>query len=287
MSVAKRLKHLVPETMKGIVANCGGTNRRGDRFAGNLLNRDLSDEQFTGIMHALIFPNGVRKTTMRGRNAGLLERLLDRGDLVLPDRPLRVLDVGASGGLDAITTFHLLQKRSRVEEYVLGDLHTHVLYDQRRGLVFDVDGNLLQVRRGGGFVATNFEYNFAFQRIINLPKRLRPWLLERRHGRTPPSSDVIAIPLVHPSLRIGEASSPFRLERLDVFRTVHGSWDLIVCMHLLVERYFSAGAIERGTRNLAGALAAGGHLLVGALERHRLLMRDASGMLVEKRISRA
>ncbi len=47
---------------KNVAANCGGLNLRGRRFAGHL--RDAVDERrHVEIMHSLILPNGVRKTT--------------------------------------------------------------------------------------------------------------------------------------------------------------------------------------------------------------------------------
>lgn len=281
MSVPQVLKKFVPKGIVDAFANCGGTNLRSERFAANLLRDDLSDDQFLGIMHSLIFPNGVRKTTARGRNTAVLRKLLDEGALALPRRPLRVLDIGASGGLDALATHALLSSVGRVESYMLGDLHTRVLYDRDRGLVYDEDGDLVQVRRRVGFVATHFEYSFRYQRLMNLPKRVRPWLLRRRFSAPADGAALVPIPLVHRSLRVGSPGSPFRLARMNVFQAIPGEYDLVICMHLLVDRYFSRERIEEGVRNLSHALAPGGSLLVGATEKHRLVVREPSGGMVE------
>ncbi len=272
----ERVRRLVPEVVKGAFSNCGGTNLRGGRFAGNLLS-PVTDDEFLGILHALIFPNAVRKTTGPGRNRSALERVLAHPDFP-HGRELRILEVGASAGLDALATRAAVASRHRVASYVLGDLHTHVLFDRRRGLVFDMDRNLMQVKRGRHFVAVNFAYNYPFQRLVNAPKQLRPWLLRRRY-RFDPASDVVTIPLVHPSVDVAGPGHPFTLRRLDVFGSLAGAgeFDLIICMHLLVPRYFSAETIARGTANLASALSVGGVLVVGAVDDFRVLVRREHG----------
>jgi hypothetical protein len=276
-SVEKAVRSL-PGAVKGALSNCGGTNRDGRRFAGNLLG-PVSDDEFLGILHALIFRNAVRKTTDSGRNRSVVERVLASPAFQAfpPERALRVLDVGASAGLDALATRAAIAARHTVASYVLADLHTHVLYDRRRGLVFDMDRNLLQVKRGRRFVAVNFAYNYGFQRVTNVPKQLRPWLLRRRYAFDP-ASDVVTIPLVHPSVRVTGEAPPFELRRLDVFSPISGEFDFILCMHLLVPRYFSPAVIARGTENLLGALAVGGLLVVGAAEDYRVLVRRAEGV---------
>ncbi len=268
----RRLKALIPQSVAGALANCGGTNYRRERFAGNLINPQLSDEEYLYIFHSLIFPNGVRKSTSQGRNTEILERLIASGDLAVPKRP-RVLDIAASMGIDAKSTLSLLNRSASVERYVLGDLYTRVLYHPTRGLVFDEDRRLIQVRGRLSFTAIYFAYNYWFQRFTNLPKRLRPWLLRQRHKL---SSDdgLVAIPLIHPSIDVESDESPFRLKRLDVFKPLGEWFDLIICMHLLVPRYFAKETLERGVDNLARHLNIGGSLLVGATDRYRLVTRN-------------
>jgi hypothetical protein len=276
-----RLKALVPGGVAGAFGNCGGTNWRRTRFAAHLLQSDLTSDAYSAIYHSLIFPNGVRKTTAPGRNIQVMERLLESGRLVGSSR-IRVLEVGASAGLDALATWRLLRERCTVERYDLGDLYTEVHYDERRGLIFDQDGQLLQVDLGSRFVAIHFAYNYGFQRITNLPKRLHPWLLQRRLRYDPDARSKV-IPLVHPELRVGSADSPFRSVRMDVFKPIGETYDLVICMHLLVERYFDRPTIERGIENLSAALSPGGTLVVGAKERFDVVTRSDDGALEKRR----
>ena len=281
LSALRHLRSRVPHRIASALSNCGGTNWASGRFAGNLADGTISEEEFTAICHALIFPNGVRKTTKRGRNTAVFRDLIDTGALPLPPTS-RVLDIGASGGLDALATFELLSQRSAVSKYTLGDLYTCVLYDRERGLVFDEDNNLLQVRRGSSFVSTNFSYNYGFQRLTNLPKRIRPWLLGR-HYAFKPGPNVMRLPLAHRQLAIDSPASPFKLRRMNVFEPIADVFDVIICMHLLVPRYFSAQAIESGIRNLSAALAVGGSLIVGATEDFRVVRRVGTSELEDRR----
>ena len=280
-SALRHLRAQAPHRIVSVLSNCGGTNWASGRFAGNLADGTISEEEFTAICHALIFPNGVRKTTKRGRNTAVFRDLVDTGALTLP-AAARVLDIGASGGLDALATLDLLSQRSVVSKYMLGDLYTCVLYDRERGLVFDEDHNLLQVRRGRSFVSVNFSYNFDFQRLTNLPKRIRPWLLRRRYAyRAGPN--VVRLPLAHPQLAIDSPGSPFQLRRMNVFEPIADVFDLVICMHLLVPRYFAPQQIEAGIRNLSAAVAIGGSLVVGAAEDFRVIRRVGTSELEERR----
>ncbi len=276
-AILSRAKAFVPESVKGAIASCGGWDPRGHRFAGNLARPDLTEQEFLGICDALILPNGTRKTTGPARNRLLLTQLCDRGLLAHAATPhVRVLDVGASAGLDALSNLEILSSVTKVDEYVLGDLHTAVLYDRARGLVFDEDGNLLQVRRGRGYVAMHFSYAFEFQRFTHAPKKLRPFVM--RHStakdlRPPPDAE--RLPIVHPALRLGAPDSPFRVRRMDVFAPVPDRFDLVICLHLLVSRYFSPSKIEEGEKNLARALNVGGTLVVGSREDFRLVTRTS------------
>ena len=87
------------------------------------------------------------------------------------------------------------------------------------------------------------------------------------------------MPLVHPELRVGQAGSVFKSLRMNVFESIEGSFDLVICMHLLVPRYFTPEQIASGITNLSNALAPGGTLIVGATEHFRIVQRGADGML--------
>jgi hypothetical protein len=250
--------------------NCGGMNRRGSRFAGRLLKSNLSDEEYEAICHSLVMPNGVRKTTVESRNTELLRRLWKSEQLPLAN-PISVLDVGAGFGLDALSTWQFLSEHVDVERYVLADNYTHLLYEPARQLVFDQDHNLLQVSRGSGFVSIHFSYNYAFQKITYAGKRVLPARLKRKY-EFDPVAEIIRIPIVTPRIQLN-GKSPFELRRMNVFETVHGQFDLIVCMHLLVNRYFSPNQIQVGIRNLSASLAPKGILVVGALDNYQVISR--------------
>lgn len=279
LRLTERVKRILPESVKGIVSNCGGRNPRHERFSGHLARRDISEEQYIAICHALIFPNGVRKTTSPGRNTELVTNLIDRGVLRLAPR-VRVLEAAASAGLDALSNHQVVAARCTIDQYVLGDLHTHVLYDRTNGLVFDEDGKLLQVDRGTDFVSINFSYAYPFQRWATLPMKVRPYLLEqKRAGSFGGGAPLERVPIAHPALRIDDPGTPFTVRRMDVFEPIEGRFDLIICLHLLVPQYFPREALSRGIENLASALEVGGTLVTGSREYPRVFTRTADGSL--------
>jgi hypothetical protein len=279
------LRRKVPGWLSGAFSNTGGTNFLRTRFAGNLLRGDLSEKEYLRICHALILANGVRKTTDARRNTAILERHLADG-LIMARDGMRVLDIGASLGVDAKDTYGLLGRSARVERYDIGDLYTKLLYDRERGLVYDEDHRLIQVLRPLSFVSIHFAFNFPYERFFTLPKRLRTMWLSRRH-RFSPERPMVDIPLVHPSLAVNTPGSPFHLRRLDVFQPIGDPktdrYRLIICMHLLLPRYFSPEQIERGVDNLTRHLEVGGSLLVGATDSYRVVQRKSEGELVVRR----
>jgi hypothetical protein len=180
----------------------------------------------------------------------------------------------------------LLSRSARVERYDIGDLYTKLLFDQERGLVFDEDHQLVQVLRPLSFVSIHFAFNYGYERFLTLPKRLRPLLLSRRH-RYAPDRPMVDIPLVHPSLAVDQPGSPFHLRRLDVFKPIGDSktdrYRLIICMHLLLPRYFTPEQIERGVDNLTRHVEVGGSLLVGATDGYRVVQRKSEDEFVVRR----
>src|SRR4051794_21398568 len=105
-SLRGRLRRLVPDKAASMLTNCGGYNRRGERFAGNLTKPALSSADYEAICHSLILPTGVRKSTSAARNGAVVQAAIERG--VLPrDRALKVLDMGGSFGVDAMSTYEL------------------------------------------------------------------------------------------------------------------------------------------------------------------------------------
>jgi chemotaxis methyl-accepting protein methylase len=70
---------------------------------------------------------------------------------------------------------------------------------------------------------------------------------------------------------------------MNVFEPIDDRFDLVICMHLLVSRYFAQEQIERGIANLAASLAVGGSVVVGATEAFRVIRRVGVSELDERR----
>ncbi len=262
------LKRILPPWLLAIRRNCGGRNRETSLFAANLLKPDLSESMYQRIASALIFSNGVRKSTHTGRNAPILQALFERKEIGFPGI-IRVLDIGASLGTDAISNLEVISRYVGVESYTMSDLYTNLLYDPDRKIIFDQDGNLLQVLGRRHFTSLNFEYKYRIEHLYHLFNRLYTARLKKRYQEVKPETGrIIHIPLVYPSL----LSNPrFRTARMDVFQPIGERYDLIICMNLLQTRYFSHIMIEAGIKNLKNALFPGGFLLTGVTDQYRLI----------------
>lgn len=252
--------------MRTLLSNCGGRNRKVSRYAGRL-SGDVSEREFIEICHCLIFQNGTRKTTDRNRNVGLIENKLSTHVRSLVGQ-IDVLDVGSSIGLDSIATIEWLSRRTAIRAYILGDLYTEILVHESGRYVKDQDGRLLQYLSGNSFTSLNFSFQYPVQKLIHY---WNYWSVSRERIDSPPGRWK-RVPLLLPELR-GSSFSFVRLERLDVFDLQKDSFDLIVCMNLLVPRYFTAEQIESGIQSLTGALRPGGLLIVGANDWGRVVRR--------------
>ena len=223
--------------------------------------------------------NGIRKTTARFRNVDVIRRLLDTETLRF-SRPIRVLDIGASAGVDALGIYQLLSQRVKVDRYVLADYYTHVIYEPTRRLIFDEDRTLIQVDRGSSFVSIHFAYNYKIQSLVCFWKRWLPAMLQRKY-RFDPTAELVQIPLIAPEIKLDGA--PFSFRRMNVFKPISDSYDLIICMHLLVERYFSPSEIQRGIDNLSKALANDGRLVLGSAEKFRVITPTMTDLVLDLR----
>ena len=254
---------------------CGGVHPDVRLFAGNLWKEVLSEADYYEMTRALITRNAIRKATKHGRNLRAIRDLLARG--VQFSEPTHVLDVGASIGLDSWSTYQELSQRYEIDSYTLGDLNTELLYDEERGLIFDQDGFLLQVRRDGYFVSIYFEFDRWYQSLVNIPGRLYSKLLKaslrfRQNG-------LARIKLVHPSLRADEPGSAFRLRRIDLFKRIGGEYHIILCFHLLTDRYFSSEERVTGVQNLKRCLKDDGLLILGGRDFDYEIIRKGPGAL--------
>ena len=263
MSLLTKVKEKLPAPVGAVLTNCGGLNIRRARYAGRLLDSDLADAEVVAIAHSLILRNGVRKTTAPGRNTSVLRDLV--GHLSHPADGLRVLDIGSSFGFDALTNYEVLSATRGVESYELGDLFVALLVNRNTGQIFDEDGVLLQKRIGPFFFAYNFEYTEKIQEIVNAPQALLARFFKDRQPT--PTGEEERVPLFSSELRIDDSDSPFRSKRLDVFKfNEKGAYDLVICLHLLVPRYFSQERIDDATSRLARSLRDGGVLVTGSVE---------------------
>lgn len=228
-------------------ANCGGENRNKNLFAGNLLIEKLYDRDCEKIANALIFRNQTRKTTHAGRNVPILKEVIANKSISF-SKPISVLDIGSSFGLDSLSNYEVLRNKYEIDSYVLGDLYTEILYDQKRGLIFDQDGNLLQVLRKKGFVSINFEFKYPYQKFSNFHKFYLPKKLKEQYVFN--KNTVISIKLIHPKLRSKKLASIFTLKRVDIFSDIKEKYDLILCFHLLTERYFTKEQINNAKEKI-------------------------------------
>jgi hypothetical protein len=253
-----------------LVGATGGLDARPSRFAGRLRESDLSTDEFIAIYNSLIFRNGVRKTTEPARNVAIIRRLIDDGWLMLPSS-VTVLDLGASAGLDALSTYRCLTEVVKVDSYVLGDLFTEIWIDRSGRNVYDQDGVLIQRRLPFGFVNRFFSAANRYERLAMLPQQFLAAMATVQRRAAPADAERIA--LVHPDLR-AERDAPFSVQRMDVFADLPpDSYDLIICMHLLVPRYFSPAAIEAAHVNLRRATRVGGTVVTGSAEDVKLIRR--------------
>jgi hypothetical protein len=275
--VGTRLKAILKRLLGPFAGFNGGFDPRAARFAGRLTESGLGMFELVAIYNSLIFRNGVRKTTTHGRNFEVIGALLDQGRLTLPES-IRVLDLGASAGLDALATYRRLTQVTNVETFVLGDFFTEILVDTRH--VYDQDGVLMQRRLAFGFVNRFFSCSTPYQRLAALPQQLLAWLATVGQKRA--SVGLKRVELWHPDVR-SEPGAPFTMQRMDVFAPLPTlSYDLIICLHLLVDRYFSSSAIEAAIRNLQQALRVGGTVITGANERVRLIRRTSETEFVSE-----
>lgn len=260
-STLKNLCAIAPRPISCLTRNSGGVNKKLQNFAGRLLQDDLSDEQYYAITSSLIFQNGVRKTTAKNRNLSDLKEVFPN-EYRSPSKPIRVLDMGCSIGLASLANYDYLSQFYDVKEYVLGDLYTELLYDQDAGLIFDQDGNLLQVLRNKDFVSVNFEYWFLVERLKTIcaertANKLRRSCIFNR-------DKCVKIELLHPRLKETQNGKVFKLERMNVLEPIAGEgFDIILCFFLLVKRYFNEEQLRQAYDNLVNSLNKDGVLVVG------------------------
>lgn len=265
------LRRILPPWITAAKRDCGGINKHPELFGANLAQKELSNEAYVRMVNSLIFPNGVRKSTGIRRNAPLLATLLDSGQLGWDKPSIRVLDMGASIGMDATGNLEEIQKHIQVESYTLADLFTALLYDPERKLIFDQDGKVIQVMLDQSFASLYFEFKYRIEPLYHIANLIRTYLLRRKFKKIIPDPETtLEIPLVFPPVKEQPA---FRVQRADVFKTIPGTYDLILCFNLLQPRYFTKEQIETGNDNLTEALNPGGFLVTGVTDTYQVVQK--------------
>jgi chemotaxis methyl-accepting protein methylase len=237
--------------------------------------------QFDSVVDALVMPNAIRKTTYANRLTNSVAAVLSA--IKLPHSEIRVLDLPASTGIASTQSLALLLERYRVASYVLGDLYHKILYDPRSRCIFDEQGNLLQVAFSNHYFSlyrgqvTGDEYTFLSACLL-FPHSVVAWYLRRRH-RFEPGNEYRRLLVVHPEVEGILDRGVFRLEEMDIFQPIVGSYDLILSFNLLQRNYFAPDIIEIGVNNLAAALCEGGVLIMGNTESFHALQKQGSSLI--------
>jgi hypothetical protein len=269
VSFRKILRKAAPRWLRGIRRNCGGYNPDRSLFAGRLTDPQLTAEEWIRLVNALIFPNGVRKSTRINRNSNLLKQLIQAGHLDTLPPEITVLDMGASVGIDASGNLDVLARNRKVSRYVMADLYTELLYETATQRIFDQDGMLLQQALKEGFFAFYFEFKYRIEPLFHWRNLQRTRRMKRKlRGIFPDQKHTITIPLIYPEAKEHPVIQSIRA---NVFQPIHERYDVILCMNLLQRRYFSDTEIERGNQNLAEALNPGGLLITGVTDAYQLI----------------
>lgn len=270
---------------------------KAEYFAGNLDDlveryrtadadaRSSLDVTFDRIADGLVMPNGVRKTTYINRLSQTITDVLS--NVSLPRREIRILDVPSSTGAATIHNINLIKERYSVQSYILGDLYHKILYDPRRGCVFDEAGNLLQVAFKRWYFGINKAHKSGDQytllsAMMLMPHSVAAWLLVRLY-RFQPDQRYKELLLIHPRVELLLHDGICRLEVVDVFKPIPGSYDLILSFNLLQRNYFSSDVIASGVANLTEALADGGLLVTGNTESFWAVQKDGSSLVTRLR----
>lgn len=217
-------------------------------------------------------PNGVRKTTEHSRNKPVFDAILKKLE-GLKINNIDILDIGSSIGIDALNFYNMISGKYKINSYTLGDLYTEILIDKKNKLVFDQGGELLQVCGKKYFYSIYFQYYCSLRKYFNVINELRSRYYQIKY-RFNESIEYSKFRIALAELKINEPSSVFRLERMNVFECINNTFDVVICMHLLNDFYFSEEQITRARENLFNAVRPGGLLIVGRIERYDILYKD-------------
>jgi hypothetical protein len=230
-------------------------------------------ERFDAIMDQLTMVNGVRKTTYSGRLENVLGKILGDERLRIEAEHLSVLDIPASTGLASIGLYQKLSEHYAIGRYTLADRYTKLFHDRARGCVFDEDGELIQKRFKRLYYGLYRPHAGGDAYGLAARVSLGPfhWFSRALRARCsfPGAAQCEEIQLLHPEVEPWVGRGTFEVRRMDVFEEIEGKFDIVLSFNLLQRNYFPPAMIERGLRNLAGALNEGGLLILGNTESFR------------------
>lgn len=268
----KRIYRIIPRPITYLFRNNGGINKDINAFAGNLIKNNLNDKEYKKITYNLIFSNGVRKTTEVNRYINDIKAIFPV-QFNLKKKAVKVLDIGSSIGLAAIANYDYLSEYYNIKEYVLGDLYTKLYYEKKKGLIFDEYGNLLQILRQNDFISMNFEFCFKIEKVKNVFKQNYVKSIDTSSFNFIPENCEI-IELIHPRISEERYKNVFKLKNMNVFEPIDDKYDIILCFHLLIKRYFNEKLLFAGKNNLYDVLEPGGVLVVGETGKYEIVKKE-------------
>jgi methylase of polypeptide subunit release factors len=218
---------------------------------------------FTG----LLMRNGLYKTTEVHRMDAVLPLLVEHARL-LPETPLRVLDVGCSSGVTTIEMHRAFEDAGLAVETVGTDLTLFADYVTRENgaaMLFDSSGLLLQVELGDWASPWRWRPRdrvfrpFTVARAQALIEREGATFLRARH-ETIAGFESTRIALLS---SLAQRSSHVRFCEEDILApTVKGTFSLVRAANLLNPDHFTPAMLGRMIDALRARLVDGGLLLI-------------------------
>lgn len=268
-----------------------------ENFAGNLEKLNAAyhqgsdsvkaeiNERFDRIVDGLVMSNGVKKTTYSDRLSHIVSEVLNT--VRLPQQDLRVLDLPSSAGAASLQIVGFLQEDYRISSYILGDLYHSVLYDVRRRCIFDEQGNLLQIAFRKVYFGvfkgheSGDQYTFLSMLLLS-PHSFAAWCFQKLYGFDS-DANYSRLLVIHPEVERRLSLGMYRLEVMDIFRSIPGSYEVILSFNLLQRNYFSTDIIAVGIANLSASLVEGGLLVLGDTDSFWAMQKQNGSMITRLR----
>jgi hypothetical protein len=264
-------------------------------FCGNILDinneylqagKDRKNEltsQFERIIDALVLPNGVRKTTYSGRHNAALSSVCTNKAHYLNKDPIKILDIPSSVGLSSIDNYGRLSQYYKISSYTMADQFFEVIFDTKRGCIFDDTGNLLQVRLRKQFFSIYRPHTSgnAFGFIAKLALFPLDIISHRFRSKYKfeDCSTTTRLLLLHPEADTMVKAGAMHFEKSNIFEKINGRYDIILSFNLLQKNYFPEDRIRTGKNNLIDALSDGGLLIMGSTESYSVTKKEKNQLI--------